>query len=46
VYTAVTLQVVHVLPIRTGDYFLGAQFQRPLDVEEIRPFLAEPDAVT
>ena len=40
----VTLRVVHVRHIRTGDYFLGAQFQRPLDADAMRPFLAEPYA--
>jgi hypothetical protein len=38
----VTLRVVHVRHIRTGDYFLGAQFQQPLAPAEMRPFLAEP----
>ena len=40
----VTLRVVHVRAIRTGDYFLGAQFDRPLEPAQMRPFLAEPDA--
>jgi hypothetical protein len=40
----VTLRIVHVRAIRTGDYFLGAQFDRPLEPGEMRPFLAEPDA--
>ncbi len=40
----VTLRVVHVMPIRTGDYFLGAQFEQPLEPAQMRPFLAEPDA--
>jgi hypothetical protein len=38
----VTLRVVHIKPIRTGDYVLGAQFQKPLAAEEMRPFMAEP----
>jgi hypothetical protein len=38
----VTLRVIHVRHIRTGDYFLGAQFQRPLAADEMRPFLVEP----
>jgi hypothetical protein len=38
----VTLRVVHVRALWTGDYFLGAQFQQPLAAEEMRPFLAEP----
>ncbi len=37
----VTLRVIHVRPIRTGDFFLGAQFQRPLAPDEMRPFVAE-----
>ncbi len=40
----VTLRVVHVKPIRTGDFFLGAQFERPLAPEEIRAFVAEAEA--
>ena len=42
----VTLRIVHVRPIRTGDYFLGAQFERPLEAAQMRPFLAEPDATS
>jgi hypothetical protein len=38
----VRLRVMHVRPIRTGDFFLGAQFERPLETGEMRPFLAEP----
>ena len=37
----ITLRVVHVRRIRTGDYFLGAQFQRSLHADELAPFLAE-----
>jgi hypothetical protein len=36
----VTLHVVHVRPVDTGDYLLGARFDRPLDPEEMQPFLA------
>jgi hypothetical protein len=36
----VALRVVHVRPVPTGDYFLGARFARPLAPEELRPFLA------
>lgn len=36
----VTLHVVHVRPVDTGDYLLGARFDQPLDPEEMRPFLA------
>jgi CheY-like chemotaxis protein len=35
----ITLQVVHVHPIGTGDFYLGAQFDRPLDPDELHPFL-------
>ncbi len=38
---SVSLRIIHVRKIRTGDYFLGAQFDRPLAPEDIRPFLAE-----
>jgi len=38
----VAIRVVHARAIRTGDYFLGAQFQRPLGSDEMLPFLAEP----
>jgi len=41
----VTLRVVHVRAIRTGDYFLGAQFDRPLEPAQMQPFLAEPDTM-
>ena len=37
------LRVVHVRPMQTGDFFLGARFDRPLNMNEIRPFLG-PDA--
>lgn len=40
----ITVKVIHIRAIQTGDYFLGAQFQRPLTAAEMRPFLAEPDA--
>ena len=35
----VALRAVHLNKLRTGDYFLGAQFKRPLSPEEMRPFL-------
>jgi hypothetical protein len=38
---AVTLQVIHVRQIRTGDYFVGAQFQEPLAATQLQPFVAE-----
>jgi hypothetical protein len=42
----VRLRVMHVRPIRTGDFFLGAQFERPLEAGEMRPFLVEPYAAS
>jgi hypothetical protein len=36
----VILRVVHVRPIPTGDFFMGAQFKSPLGLDEIRPFLS------
>jgi hypothetical protein len=41
----VTVRVAHVTKLRTGDYFLGAQFDRPLTGEEMRPFLGKAPAV-
>ena len=35
----VGLTVVHVSRMRTGDYIVGGQFSRPLDEEELRPFV-------
>lgn len=34
-----TARVAHVSRIRTGDYFIGARFQRDLTADELRPFL-------
>jgi hypothetical protein len=42
----VTLRIIHVREIRTGDYFLGAQFQQPLQPDDMQPFLAEPVAAS
>ncbi len=36
----VKVRVVHVRKIRTGDYFLGGQFQEPLTDAQLHPFLA------
>jgi PilZ domain len=36
---AVILRVIHIRPIQTGDYFVGAQFTRPLKPEEMQFFL-------
>ena len=35
----VILRVIHIRHIQTGDYFVGAQFARPLKPEEIQFFL-------
>jgi hypothetical protein len=35
-----SLCVVHFSRVRTGDYVLGAQFGRPLDEDELHPFVA------
>ena len=37
----VRMRVAHVCLLQTGDYFLGAQFDRPLTPDEMRPFLAD-----
>ena len=36
----VAMRVVHVKKLETGDYFVGAQFDRPLAAEEMKPFVA------
>ena len=36
----VRFRIAHVRQLRTGDYFLGAQFDRPLSPDEMRPFVA------
>jgi len=38
----VTLRVVHVRPIQTGDFVLGAQFDRRLNPDEVQLFVAPP----
>ncbi len=37
-----TLHVVHVRPLPTGDFFLGAHFSPPLNAEEMRAFVGPP----
>jgi hypothetical protein len=39
---AIALRVVHVRPLSTGDFLLGAQFSRPLEPEEMKQFLTPP----
>lgn len=36
----VRFRVIHVKKLGTGDYFIGAQFDRPLTDDEMRPFVA------
>ena len=36
----ITAQVVHVKKLETGDYFLGAHFDKALTPEEMKPFVA------
>jgi hypothetical protein len=40
----VTLRVVHVREVATGDYLLGARFVRPLRDDEMAPFVSPPPA--
>lgn len=42
----VKVQVVHVKTTPTGDYFIGARFDRPLTKTEMGPFLAVPSVET
>jgi hypothetical protein len=37
----VSMTVVHVKPLDTGDFFIGAHFDRPLTGDEMKPFVAE-----
>ena len=37
---SVSLLVIHVKPMTTGDYIMGARFQSPLAVDEMKSFLA------
>jgi hypothetical protein len=39
---SIDLRVVHVRPLSTGDYLLGAQFSRPLEDDEMKLFLTPP----
>ncbi|HEY2784418.1 MAG TPA: PilZ domain-containing protein [Fimbriiglobus sp.] len=45
-HLSVVFRVIHVRPVSTGDYLLGAQFHRILDTEELRPFLIPPPKPT
>jgi hypothetical protein len=37
----IAMRVVHTKKLETGDFFLGAHFDRPLSAEELKPFVAE-----
>ena len=37
----VAMAVVHVKPLDTGDYMVGARFDRPLTADELRPFVTD-----
>ncbi len=37
----IAMRVIHVKRLETGDYFLGAHFDRPLSPEELQPFVAD-----
>ena len=37
----VSMRVVHAKRLDTGDYFLGAHFDRRLTEDEMKPFIAE-----
>ena len=36
-----SMRVQHLCKLRTGDYFVGGQFQRQLTAQELKPFLGE-----
>jgi len=36
----VTMTVIHVKKLETGDFFLGAHFEHPITADEMRPFVA------
>ena len=38
---AVDMHVVHVKRLETGDYWMGAHFDRPLTLVEMQPFVCE-----
>lgn len=38
------VRIAHVRRLRTGDYIIGGQFERPLSAEEMAPFLCVPAA--
>lgn len=36
------VRVVHVRKVETGDYVVGAQFEHPLSLDDLQPFLTPP----
>jgi hypothetical protein len=41
-HVSVIFQVVHVRPVPSGDFILGAKFHRALSTDELKPFLTPP----
>jgi hypothetical protein len=41
----ISLRIVHVRRVSTGDYLLGAQFSRPLNEEEMKQFMTPPPQI-
>ncbi|MBP3954238.1 PilZ domain-containing protein [Gemmata sp. G18] len=37
----IAMKVVHVKPLDTGDYFIGAHFENPIAADDMKPFIAE-----
>ncbi len=37
----ITARVIHMKKLETGDYFLGAHFERRMTADELKPFVAE-----
>ncbi len=35
----VAMKVIHLKPLDTGDYFIGAHFEHPLTAEQMKPFV-------
>ena len=38
----ITFQVIHMMSMPSGDYFLGARFDQPLTDEQLRQFVLSP----
>jgi hypothetical protein len=37
----ITMRVIHVKKLETGDHFLGAHFERAISADELKPFIVE-----